>query len=278
MRRKASEIGLRGLWRIIAALALLMLWGVTARAQDQVVDERLDAPVSAPLRNPHFDILVVTVVAVESGPFTNADPPRGLVRVDETLRGAEPVGAIYPTRWSGHVQDHDYAERGGMRDGSWIPPQLRPEWHQRALDPPKPGDQVIVFATGVGEFKSIWAPAAFRLTPENRAFALAQMAPPERSAAIQTPAFLLILLAPLASIVLHLLQRSSVVIAPVKFRLRLALWLVLFLVLPVYTFYESGISIYSNIRVDLLLLWPAIALTLAIAAISLLSKNRSAQA
>jgi hypothetical protein len=264
--------------KVVAGLVLLSLWGAAARAQDQVVDERLDQSVAAPLHNPHFDILLVTVVGVESGPFTNADPPQGLVRVDETLRGSEPVGAIYPARWSGHVRDDDYADRGGMRDGAWIPPQLKPEWHQRLLDPPKPGDQLIVFTSGVAEFKSIWAQAAFRLTPENRVFVLAHMAPPERGAALQTPAFLLILLAPLACITLHLLRRSSAVSGPVKFRLRLALWLVLFLVPAVYDFYESGISIHSNIRVDLLLLWPAIALTLVIAAASLLSDRPPAQA
>jgi hypothetical protein len=165
-----------------------------------------------------------------------------------------------------------------MRDGGWVQPQLKPEWHQRALVSPKPGDQVIVFAAGVAEFKSIWVQAAFRLTPENRTFVMTHMAPAERSAVIQTPAFLLVLLAPLACVILHMLLRSSAVSAPLKYRLRLALWLVLLLVLPVYAFYESGISIYSNIRVDLLLLWPAIALTLAIAAISLLSEKRSAQA
>jgi hypothetical protein len=262
--------------KVVAGVAFLLLWGAMAHAQDQVVDERLDASITAPLHNPHFDIVVVTVVAVESGPFTNADPPLGLVRVDETLRGAEPVGAIYPARWSGHVHDDDYADRGGMRGGGWVPPQLKPEWHQRPLASPKPGDQVIVFAAGVAEFKSIWAQAAFRLTPENRSFAMTHMAPPERSAAIQTPAFLLVLLAPLACVILHMLRRSSMASGSRKNRLRLALWLVLFLVLPVYAFYESGISIYSNIRVDLLLLWPAIGLTLAIAATSLLSEKRSA--
>lgn len=267
-----------GVCKVIAGFAFLLLGSMAARAQDQVVDERLDASAAAPLNNPHFDIVLVTVVAVESGPFTNADPPLGLVRVDQTLRGAEPVGAIYPVRWSGHVRDDDYETRGGVRDGAWFPPELKRDWHQRPLVPPKPGDQVIVFAAGVAEFKSIWAQAAFRLTPENRAFAMTHMAPPERSAAIQTPAFLLVLLAPLACITLHILLRSTVVSAPRKYRLRFVLWLVLFLVLPVYAFYESGISIYSNIRVDLLLLWPAIALTLAIAAMSLLSDKRSAQA
>ena len=267
-----------GICKVVAGLTLLLLASMTARAQDQVVEERLDASTAAPLRNPHFDIVAVTVVAVENGPFTNADPPVGLVRVDETLRGDEPVGAIYPVRWSGHVRDDDYADRGGMRDGNWVQPQLTPEWHKRPLASPKPGDQVIVFAAGVAQFKSIWAQAAFRSTPENRAFAIARMAPPERSAAIQTPAFLLVLLAPIACVILHMLLRSSAVSAPLKHRLRLALWLVLFLVLPVYAFYESGISIYSNIRVDLLLLWPAIALTLVIAAISLLSGKPSAQA
>ena len=37
--------------------------------------------------------------------------------------------------------------------------------------PPAPGDRVIVFAAGVAEFKSIWAQAAFRFSPESRDFA-----------------------------------------------------------------------------------------------------------
>ena len=73
-------------------------------------------------------------------------------------------------------------------------------------------------------------------------------------------------------------MRSPAVSPRGKLRLRLALWLTLVLVPGVYAFYESGISIHSNIRVDLLLLWPAIALTLLIAAASILSEKRSAQA
>jgi len=267
---------LPGICKIIASLALLLVGSMTAHAQDQVVDGRLDASAAAPLHNPHVDIVVVTVIAAETGPFTNADPPLGLVRVDETLRGAEPVGAIYPVRWSGHVGDGDYENRGGIRDGAWVPPELKREWHQRLLVPPKPGDHVIAFAAGVAEFESIWAQAAFRLTPENHAFAIAYMAPPERNAAIQMSAFLLVLLAPLGCAILHMLLRSSTVSGARRYRLRLTLWLVLFLVLPLYAFYESGISIYSNIRVDLLLLWPAIGLTLAIGSVSLLSDKRPA--
>lgn len=268
----------RRIGEVVAGLALLLACAVSARAQDQVVDEQLDASVSAPLQNPHFDILVVTVVSVEGGPFTNETPPQGVVRVDGTLRGGEKPGAVYPVRWSGRIGADDYEDRGGMRDGSWVPPRIKPEWHQRPLAPPIPGDRMIVFAAGVAEFKSIWAQAAFRFSPGNRDFALQHMAPPERGAAIQTPAFLLILLAPIACVVLHLRLRSPRVGARGKLRLRLALWLALVLVPGVYAFYESGISIHSNIRVDLLLLWPAIALTLLIAAASILSEKRSAQA
>jgi hypothetical protein len=275
--RKASEAGLPSIPKVVAGLSLLLLWGVPAHAQDQVVDERLDASMSAPLHNPHFDILVVTVVSIENGAFTNENPPKGLVRVDESLRGDEKAGAIYPARWSGHVRADDYEEQGGVRNGTWIPPRIKPEWSQRPLVPPSAGDRVIVFAAGVVEFKSIWAQAAFRFSPENRDFAVTHMAPPERSAVIQTPTFLLIVLAPIVCVILHIRLRSTAASERVRTRLRLALWLALFLVPGVYAFYESGISVHTNIRVDLLLLWPAIALTTAIAAASLLSERRSAQ-
>jgi hypothetical protein len=263
---------------IVAACALLLLSAAAAQAQDQVLDERLDGSVSPPLNNPHFDILVVTVVSVESGPFTNEHPPLGMVRIDETLRGDEPAGALYPVRWSAHIADDDYEDRGGLRDGRWVLPRLKPDWAQRPLTSPSVGDRVIVFATGVAEFKSIWAQAAFRFSPEGRAYALSRMAPPERSEALQMPAFLVVLLAPVACIILHFAARSTAAGARAKARMRLALWLLLVLTPAVYAFYESGISIHTNIRVDLLLLWPAIALTLAIGAASLLSEQGSAQA
>jgi hypothetical protein len=271
-------VGLLGICKVVAGLALLLSWAWPVHAQDQVVDEPLDASVFAPLHNPHFDILVVTVVSVENGPFTNEKPPQGLVRIDETLRGDEKAGTIYPARWSGHIGADDYEDRGGVRNGTWIPPRIKPEWGQRPLVPPSVGDRVIVFAAGVAEFKSIWAQAAFRFSLESRDFALAHMAPPERSAIIQTPAFLLILLAPIACVILHFAARSTAASERARTRLRLAQWLVLFLVPAVYAFYESGISIHSNIRIDLLLLWPAIGLTLAIGATSILFGKRSAQA
>src|SRR5260221_14622951 len=79
--RKASEAGLPRICEVVAGLALLLLWGAPGQAQDEVGDERHDASMSPPLQNPHFDILVVTVVAIEKGPFTNKNPPQGLVRV-----------------------------------------------------------------------------------------------------------------------------------------------------------------------------------------------------
>jgi hypothetical protein len=273
-----EEAGLAGIGKVVAGFALLLLWGVTAHAQDQVVDERLDASDYAPLQNPHFDILVVTVVSVENGAFTNENPPQGLVRIDESLRGGEKAGTIYPARWSGHIGAGDYEDRGGVRNGIWVPPRIKAEWSQRPLVPPAPGDRVIVFAAGVAEFKSIWAQAAFRFSPESRDFALTHMAPPERSAVIQMPAFLVIMLAPVVCVFLHLVARSTAAGARVRTRIRLAQWLVLILTPAVYAFYESGISIHTNIRVDLLLLWPAIGLTLAIGAASILFGTRSAQA
>ena len=277
-RAKGSEAGLPRICNVVAGLALLLLWGLPAHAQDKVVDEALDASVSAPLHNPHFDILVVTVVSVENGPFTNEKPPLGLVRVDESLRGDEKAGTIFPARWSGHIRPDDYEDRGGVRNGTWIPPRIKPEWGQRPLMPPSVDDRVIVFAAGVAEFKSVWAQAAFRFSPESRDFVLTHMAPPERSAVIQTPAFLLILLSPVLCVILHFAAQSAAASERTKIRLRLAQWLALFLVPGVYAFYETGISVQSNIRVDLLLLWPAIGLTVAIGAASVLFGKRSAQA
>src|SRR5260370_8053298 len=83
--RKASEAGLPRICEVVAGLALLLLWGAPAQAQDQVVDERLDASMSAPLHNPHFDILVVTVLPIQNGAFPSHNPPHGPLRPHDTL-------------------------------------------------------------------------------------------------------------------------------------------------------------------------------------------------
>jgi hypothetical protein len=55
------------------------------------------------LGNPYFDILVVTVVSMEHGPFTDENPPKGSVKVDEVMRGTESQLRQYFEIQPGHL-------------------------------------------------------------------------------------------------------------------------------------------------------------------------------
>lgn len=250
----------------MAMLAALLTFGV--RAEDQVFHDEVQQQTYA-MANPHFDILIVTVVSMESGPFTNERPPQGVVRVQEVLRGREKVGTTYPIRWQS-ISPPEYEESGGLQDGANIAARrLKPDWANRRVAAPTAGDRFIVLTFGITK-GWIRVEDAYRVSDENRSFVTRHMAPPERYGIVQGAAFLFILAAPVACILLHFRSRSPRLTDRQKGRARLALALAVPVAIAVYAFYESGVSIYSNIRADLLVLWPALGLTVAIAGISLL--------
>jgi hypothetical protein len=251
---------------IMAVTASLLTLG--ARADDLVFQDQVQGQTPA-MANPHFDILIVTVISMDSGPFTNQKPPRGLARVDEVLRGDERSGATFPILWGGNSPPQ-YEEPGGLRDGTYIAPRgVKRDWAERPLAAPDIGDRFIVFDAGVVQKGRISAQEAYRFTAENRDLVTKNMAPPERRGIVQGLAFFLILVAPAACIWLHIRSRSSKLTDDQKGRARIALALTVPAAMADYAFYESGISIHSNIRVDLLVIWPALALTVAIACLSL---------
>jgi hypothetical protein len=194
-----------------------------------------DDPEYRLLGNPSFDILVVTVGSMEPGPFTNENPPKGSVKVDEVLRGDEKPGSTYVTTW-------------------------------KREKPPAPGDRLIIFCAGISEYSPIiWAQASYRYSVETRNLVFANMAAPERKGKIQAAAFLAILGMPGACLSMGVLSRTASLTRKARRRARVATFLMLLTAPAVYFFYESGISNHSYMRIDLFILLPALALTFLIA-------------
>jgi hypothetical protein len=223
------------------ALALLVLAPALAFA---AVEERLSADHPL-LRNPHFDIWIVSVVEVRDEGATNASPPTVRVIIEDILRGSGrrgPAAAV----WRGATRAGDF---GPAAPGEAS--RAKPEWKTRPLPGPAPRDRLIVFGRRVQDGSlGVESWAVFRDTPQNRETARRAMAPPERSGWVQGPVALALLAAPVAALLLlrrgrH--RRWNYVLAPAAAAL--------------YAFYESGISLYTNIRVDLLLIYPALAAT-----------------
>ncbi len=72
-----------GLFLVVAAQFVL---ATAARADVNAV---LDPQQAHLLRNPRFDVLVVTILDVDDEGKTNGDPPHIKLGIDEILRGAE---------------------------------------------------------------------------------------------------------------------------------------------------------------------------------------------
>ena len=109
-----------------------------------------------------------------------------------------------------------------------------------------------------------------RFSPINRAAIISQMAPPDRATAIQLPlAAISILLA-----ITSLLARIRPLLSSSRLtRLYVSVGSAA-MSLILYGLYESGISSYANIRVDVLILWPALALSALMLVTSLASLFR----
>lgn len=88
---------------------------------------------------------------------------------------------------------------------------------------------------------------------------LAQAEGADRTAWVQAPLALTILAAPLLCLALFALSLPRSV--PESRRRRLVAGLLPLAALGLYAFYESGVSAYTDIRADLLLIYPALFVT-----------------
>jgi len=80
----------------------------------------------------------------------------------------------------------------------------------------------------------------------------------DRTGWVKAPVALMILAAPVVCVAPFALSLPRSVPEGRRRRLRLAIVLLPLAALGLYAFYESGISVYTNIRVDLHLLYPAL--------------------
>jgi hypothetical protein len=201
-------------------------------------------PANPPfLMNPHFDIYVVRVTVLRSGYATNSDPPTGQVEIEETLRGRVDPGR-YSFRIAGPVRHSDLTPQGTMTE----------EWYDASLEPPVLGSRLIVFGM-YDKHTDTLALQDLRIeyNVTNRRIVLERMAPAERIWWMQLPLALLVCCMPIISLLRwrqeHIWRIPAIMSGGA---------------LLLYAFYESGISSYSDIRVDLLLVGPAVLVNAAL--------------
>jgi hypothetical protein len=205
-------------------------------------------PLPPTFQNPQFAAWVVRVDAVDDAGATHGRPPRLTVTVDEVLRGAGTTGA-QAAQWAQSPSGRDLDCGLPTRDDCWR------AWAARPLAGPAAGTRWIV--TGNLDPSGSYAIQAWSAVPYSeatRAHVVAGMAR-EPSTALGAAT----LLVPLAALVLYLWARSG---SPAG--TRGLLWAVAaapVLALLLYAAYERTVSSTYNIRVDLLLVIPALVLS-----------------
>ena len=206
-----------------AVIVLFLLFhAAPTSGQPQGVREEIP-PNPSHFGNPHIDCLAVTVLEVN-------DDGTAKVRVEEVLRGTSRKGVV------------------------------RAVFTNVARDEvPRAGEKILLFG-GVNETeKTLYQGGPiFRFSDKNREQALQILAPPDRTGPLQLGAFFLILaMSVIGRFLLRRLRSES--LSPRQRRwLRHLSKAVAFVAVGVYAFYESGICGYCNIRVDLLLIAPAL--------------------
>ncbi len=238
----------------LLCLAFMVLAGAPAHAWE--IRETLVPEKAYPLRNPAYDILVVTVLAVEPKVATNGNPPLVDLRIDEFLRGSD-RGPTIRVKWYEPIFHEDSKEGGGVTES----------WKERAVSGPPVGAKLIVFAAGKGEYEGIATGSVYRFSPQNRALIL-EHAATERSAQIQIPVFFLLLALPVVITILFIRGLSGKFAPADLSRVRLTNPALAVLTLGLYIFYETGISSYSNIRIDLIVVLPAVGIAIVVGGLS----------
>jgi hypothetical protein len=200
-------------------------------------------PDTYSLNNPLMFIFVATVEQINPNHDKKLGPEdfAGVLNVTEVIRGHNIEAGRISARWNPMDKP--------VRLASNQPPQ-----NPRPL---KIGDKVIVFSwlddNGVAVVNYF-----YEYTDENRIRVLTHMAPPEWAPKVKLLLFLLILTFPILGLIMLVLFYALKTDSRRMKSLYLFSIVAPILTLVTYIIYEMGISAYSNIRIDLLIIWPVV--------------------
>jgi len=196
------------------------------------------------IENPQFTVLVVEVLRADVVEGTNAAPPEGKFRVVKVLRGR-------------NVRRGDYLYKVILHKPNTEDAAV---WGSQPAHGPAPGDKLIVFA-GVGS-QSVAEGGVIALQgpmirdiPRLRDQVTGKLV---YDSELQFPLFLLVLAAPFLGFV----RRIG--------------WLSIPLAFGAYAVYERLMSPYYDIRIDLLLIWPALIASVVVPLAASFWRRRSA--
>lgn len=145
-------------------------------------------------------------------------------------------------------------------NAEWGSGNIKKEWYTRPLKGPKVGEQLIVF-TASPYYSPAYIAGIYRFSEELRASILRDMAPPEE---VRLLAILMIVLILCICVVTHKVLLRAPSSRRQKRVVGVFVSLLLLFNFSLYVYYESGISGYTDIRMDVLLIWPVLIVNLAL--------------
>ena len=223
------------------------------------IRDTVTAHQGSPLEDSTWDIWVVTVRDVSEGKV-NVDPLKLRLHVDEVLRRASEQKDELMVIWK--PKPLRYAVKEIMIPGKKS--SARGSSHVQPIPGPKVGDRLIVFATvrsgsdGPPYFHDHYV---YRFSAENRKTVLDNMVQ-ERSGYIQLPVFYTIIMLPMVAFFAFVVRNLKSTRQLTAKLLDIFVIFVPVIVWALYAFYKTGIDYHWNIRIDLVMMWPSLLLSL----------------
>jgi hypothetical protein len=200
------------------------------------------------VENPHFVIVHAEVLHLSAPETSFAQPAHAKIRIHKVLRGRntaarDAVASFSPPLLHNMMVDPQH--------GNY---ELKPEEKVRAFSLPPVGSHILLSYCCVGKDENEISTQGHLVSwsQQNEVNIAHTAVPMEASGGRQAVLFLLILVVTVCGIVLAITARRRPTLGAGCF-------LGSFLL---YVMYESGISTYTNIRVDLLLIYPILLLNL----------------
>lgn len=237
----------------LLAFTVLLVLPATLFADDFI---KMNVPLQlGQLKNSNFAIMVVTILEVDDKNSNYGNPPTGRMRIDRVIRGRGIALREVNFELAPPVRYRDKMGDGG----------IRPEWYMKELPPPPVGESFIAFSYLRGKILrgEVLSDKAVRLeyplvlpTPTNIELVEGRMSASAREVWQQATLAGVCLVASIIGFLLHVPFISRKL--PGRMR-RLLAFMFSTLAIVSYGLYEMGISPYAAIRIDLLVLAPAMA-------------------
>ncbi|HEX7026930.1 MAG TPA: hypothetical protein VF268_06790 [Gammaproteobacteria bacterium] len=236
--------------RLTKILLLFIAIYIAESFADELVSP-LARPDDLASGNPHFVIVRAEILELSAAKTSFENPASSKIKIIDVLRGRDkmvPRDALaqFNPPLNGKMMINP-------RDGNY---ELKPEAKAQQFDMPDLGSQVLISYCCVdGENAISTQGKIIAWSVQNEAIIRSSMAPPEASPKLQGGLFIGLLATTVFGLLLGVIETST----KLKFTLRSGVFIAS---LILYITYEAGVSIYTNIRVDLLLIYPLLFLNL----------------